>query len=57
MLAILIVVMLTGITMITVRMESAWLGGQVLNVLPSYIMLRIPLVFTPASGVLAPIRI
>ena len=45
-LAILIVVMLTGVTMITVRMVSAWLAGQVLIVLPSYIMPRTLLAFS-----------
>ena len=39
-LAILTVVKLTGITMTTVRKVSAWLVGQVLIVLPSYIMPR-----------------
>ena len=36
--AILTVVMLTGVTMTTIRTVSAWLAGQVLIVLPSYIM-------------------
>ena len=39
-LAILTVVMLTGVIMITVRTVSAWLAGQVLIVLPYYIMPR-----------------
>ena len=54
---ILTVVMLTGVTMITVRTVSAWLAGQVLIVLPSYIMPRTLPVFTPAAGTLAPIQI
>ena len=56
-LAILIVVMLTGVTTTTVRTVSAWLDGQVLIVLPSYIMPRTLPVFIPAAGTLAPIRI
>ena len=36
---------------------SAWLDGQVLIVLPSYIMPRTLPVFIPAAGTLAPIRI
>ena len=55
--AILTVVMLTGVTMTTVQMVSAWLAGQVLIVLPSYIMPRTLLVFIPAAGTLAPIQI
>ena len=39
-LAILTVVMLTGVMMTTVRTVSAWLAGQILIVLPSYIMPR-----------------
>ena len=57
MLAILTVVMLTGVTMTTVRTVSAWLAGQVLIVLPSYIMPRTLPVFIPAAGTLAPIQI
>ena len=45
------------VTMITVRTVSAWLAGQVLIVLPSYIMPRTLPVFIPAAGTLAPIRI
>ena len=56
-LAILTVVMLTGVTMTTVRTVSAWLAGQVLIVLPSYIMPRTLPVFIPFAGTLAPIRI
>ena len=56
-LAILTVVMLTGVTMTTVRTVSAWLAGQVLVVLPSYIMPRTLPVFNPAAGTLAPIQI
>ena len=56
-LAILTVVMLTGITMTTVRMVSAWLDGQVLIILPSYIMPRMLPVFIPAAGTLPPIQI
>ena len=48
--AILTVIMLTGVTMITVQMVSAWLGGQVLIVLPSYIMPMMQPVFIPAAG-------
>ena len=55
-LAILTVVMLTGVTIITVRTVSAWLTGQVLIVLPSYIMPRTPPVFIPAAGTLVPIQ-
>ena len=55
MLAILAVVMLIGVTIITVRTVSAWLAGQVLIVLPSYTMPRTPPVFIPAAGTLAPI--
>ena len=36
---------------------SAWLAGQVLIVLPSYIMPRTLPVFIPAAGTLAPIQI
>ena len=56
-LAILTVVMLTGVTSTTVRTVSAWLDGQVLIVLPSYIIPRTLPVFIPAAGTLAPIRI
>ena len=56
-LAILTVVMLTGVTMTTVRTVSAWLAGQVLIVLPSYIMPRTLPIFIPAAGTLAPIQI
>ena len=56
-LAILTVVMLIGVTMITIRTVSAWLAGQVLIVLPSYTMARTLPVFTPAAGTLAPIQI
>ena len=56
-LAILTVVMLTGVMMTTVWTVSAWLAGQVLIVLPSYIMPRTLPVFTPAAGTLAPIQI
>ena len=45
------------VTMITVRTVSAWLAGQVLIVLPSYIMPRTLSDFTPAAGTLVPIRI
>ena len=55
-LAILTVVMLTGVMMTTVRMVSAWLAGQVLIVLPSYIMPKTLPVFIPAAGTLAPIQ-
>ena len=55
--AILTVVMLTGVTMITVWTVSAWLAGQVLIVLPSYIMPRMLPVFILAAGTLAPIQI
>ena len=44
-------------TTTTVRTVSAWLDGQVLIVLPSYIMPRTLPVFIPAAGTLAPIRI
>ena len=56
-LAILTIVMLTGVTTTTVRKVSAWLDGQVLIVLPSYIMSRTLPVFIPAAGTLAPIQI
>ena len=56
-LAILTFVMLTGVTMTTVRTVSAWLAGQVLIVLPSYIMPRTLPVFIPVAGTLAPIQI
>ena len=56
-LAILTVVMLTAATRTTVRMVSAWLAGQVLIVLPSYIMPRTLPVSIPAAGTLAPIQI
>ena len=56
-LAILTVVMLTGVMTTTVRTVSAWLVGQVLIVLPSYIMPRTLPVFIPAAGTLAPIQI
>ena len=55
-LATLTVVMLIGVTTITVRV-SAWLAEQVLIVLLSYIMPRTLPVFIPAAGTLAPIRI
>ena len=48
-LAILTVVMLTGVMMTTVLTVSAWLAGQVLIVLPSYIMPRTLPVFIPAA--------
>ena len=54
-LAILTVAMLTGATTTTVRTVSAWLDGQVLIVLPCYIMPRKLPVFIPAAGTLAPI--
>ena len=50
-------VMLTGVTPTTVRTVSAWLDGQVLIVLPSYIMPRTLPVFIPAAGTLALIQI
>ena len=50
-------VVLTGVTMTTVRTVSAWLVDQILIVLPSYIMPRTLLVFIPATGTLAPIQI
>ena len=56
-LAILTVVMLTGVMRTTVRTVSAWLAGQVLIVLPSYIMPRTLPVFILAAGTLAPIQI
>ena len=46
-----------GVTMTTVRTVSAWLAGQELIVLPSYIMPRTLLIFIPAAGTLAPIQI
>ena len=55
-LAILTVVMLTGVMMTTVRTVSAWLAGQELIVLPCYIMPRTLPVFIPAAGTLAPIQ-
>ena len=55
--AILTVVMLIGVTTTTVRTVSVWLAGQVLIVLPSYIMPRTLPVFIPAAGTLAPIQI
>ena len=57
MLVILTVIMLTGVMMITVWMMSAWLAGQVLIVLLSYTMPRMPPVFTLATGTLAPMLI
>ena len=51
------IVMLTGVTTTTVWTVSAWLDGQVLIVLPCYIMPRTLPVFIPAAGTLAPIRI
>ena len=56
-LAILTVVMLTGVTTTTIRTLSAWLAGQVLIILPSYIMPRTLPVFIPAPGTLVPIQI
>ena len=50
MLMILTDVMLTGVTTTTVQTVSAWLAGQVLIVLPSYIMPRTLPVFIPATG-------
>ena len=50
MLAISTVVMLIGVMIITVQTVSAWLAGQVLIGLSSYIMPRMLLVFTPATG-------
>ena len=44
------------VMMTTVRTVSAWLTGQVLIVLPSYIMPRTLPVFIPAAGTLAPIQ-
>ena len=46
----------TGATTTTVRTVSAWLAGQVLTVLPSYIMPRTLPVFIPVAGTLAPIQ-
>ena len=46
-----------GVTTTTVRTVSAWLAGQALIVLPSYIMPRTLPVFIPAAGTLATIRI
>ena len=46
-----------GVTTTTVRTVSAWLAGQVLIVLPFYIMPRTLPVFIPAAGTLAPIQI
>ena len=45
------------VMMITVRTASAWLTGQVLIVLRSYIIPRTLPVFIPAAGTLAPIWI
>ena len=56
-LAILTVVMLTGVTTTTVRTVTAWMAGQVLIVLPSYIIPRTLPVFIPAAGTLTPIQI
>ena len=56
-LAISTVVMLIGVTVITVRTVSAWLAGLALIILPFYTMPRTPPVFTPATGTLAPIQI
>ena len=56
-LAISTVVMLTGATMTTVWTVNAWVAGQVLIVLPSYIMPRTLPVFIPAAETLAPIQI
>ena len=50
-------VMLTGVMTTIVRTVSAWLVGQVLIVLPCYIMPRMLTVFIPAAGTLAPINI
>ena len=47
----------TWVTTTTVRTVSAWLAGQVLIVLPSYIMPRTLPVFIPAAEKLAPIQI
>ena len=44
-------------TTITIQTVSAWLAGQVLIVLPSYIMPRMLPVFILAGGTLAPIWI
>ena len=56
-LEILTVVTLIGVTTKTVRTVSAWLVGQVLIILPSYIRPWTLTVFIPAAGTLAPIRI
>ena len=56
-LAILTVVILTGVTTTTVPTVSPWLAGQVLIVLPSYIMPRTLPVNIPAARTLAPIQI
>ena len=45
------------VTTTTVRMVSVWLAGQILIVLPSYIMPRMLPVFISAAGTLAPIQI
>ena len=45
-----------GVMTTTVRTVSAWLAGQVLIVLPCYIMPRTLPVFIPAAGTLAPIQ-
>ena len=44
------------VTMTTVRTVSVWLTGQVLIVLPSYIMPRTLPVFIPATGTLAQVQ-
>ena len=45
--------MLTSVTTTTVRTVNAWLAGQVLILLPSYIIPRTLPVFIPAAGTLA----
>ena len=57
MLAISTVVTFIEVAVITVRTVSAWLAGQVLIILPSYTIPKMPSAFTPAAITLAPIQI
>ena len=55
--ATLIASMLTGVKMLTVQMENAWLAGQIPIILPYSITQRMPPASTLASGIQVPTRI
>ena len=57
MLATLIASILTGIMMLTVQMENAWLAGQIPAILPYSITTRMPPASTLAARIQVPTRI